>query len=121
MRLQRLTGVIGMFGISVCAMVVSADQCFDNETHNTCSMLAPAYPSGSDCVVPMSNNSCEIGVPACDGVDSIGSPTTSECRFKFGTKNEHGQCVQGSGSEQTGTVQCSPAVGQACGGGGGVE
>lgn len=107
-----------------CAVVVSADPtvCFDNHTVNTCHQLPILTPPGPDnCVIAESNNSCQVGVEGCD-LTQIGNPTTSTCRYSWGIFNEHDECVKVDGAPiQQSTVQCSPAVGDACGGGGGVE
>lgn len=116
MAVKRFAGLAGVVGVSAVAMIVSADDCFENRNINSCDNLVPSFPSWSNCVVPVSNNSCMQAFPG-SALDQVGSPTTSTCRFRFGEIDEHGVCIP-SGMSQDATVQCSPAVGSACSGGG---
>lgn len=119
MALKRFSGLAGVVGVSAVAMIVSANDCYRNQNINTCDNLVPTFPSGTDCFVPVSNNSCVQTFQGTE-LDQVGSPTTSECRFRFGKLNEQGVC-EPSGQSTVATVQCSPAVGGACGGGGGPD
>jgi len=115
-RINKLAGLALIVSIGGMAGGVGANECFFNVTLNTCSQL-PVSPLGK-CYLVQSNNSCQIGIPGPFDVDMIGSPTTAECTYKLGVIIG-GNCLDNGAPAQTSSVQCAPAVGAACGEGGG--
>lgn len=117
MKLQN--GFIGL-GIIACmttgAGMVAANHCFQNADVNTCTRLLP--PAPGKCHLASSMDMCVQGSLAASGLDQMGQVSSAQCTYYDGTLYQ-GVCVGDGQPAKTSNVQCQPAVGAACSGGGG--
>lgn len=115
---NRFVGLGMIACVGSAAGLVAANPCFQNVQKNTCTQLPP--PPAGRCWITHSNNHCHVGVPAQTGLSSIGQPTQQTCVYEEGKQYAWGCASEGLASQTT-TLDCSPATGTACPGGGGGD
>jgi hypothetical protein len=119
MRLLSAIFLTSAVSISV-GVLATTGNCFYNAPINTCEKLLPdnkrIYPSGTNCLLPQSNNTCDQSFRGASGMQQSSPPSSHVCTVKYGTKNPAGDCIVPSDAVAVNlSVQCETASGQACG------
>lgn len=103
--------------VAACVAAISQADCFKNDNVNTCSQKPneSAWPCDD---LHLSSNFCLVGSHAVIGLKEMLSPVDGACQWQKRVSTPNGCVVTGDPVDST--VNCQPAGGSSCEGGGGA-